>query len=543
MEWRLAERCKTLNCCVCCGMPFASVGKDTKWSQVMSRFESVYAECCPRAGGCFDTLQEAHLMHKVQRDEGRWCLDDDTIDPESPDGLRGGDGEDTDEEEEEGAIQATPNSEGLWERMKTIDIDEIIGNLAENLVSDEKCGYKALYRDFTEEAEEEDYWASFYEEVVPACVRCNTLMTLESRGTELLIALGALDKNWFNPRQRSRSAKLRKYRYGMLIRKSVERARARLTPSDLVPDTALVQLMQTVFLALAANLACAAGEEDEADHFRRVGVSRLYNSAVMWVLCRIRWSDAFQTPFCHWHIHYAENMPLAQKRSFHQWLFGGHQFTWRSGTPSAARLNYLVEYIFQPAFLDLLQSRPNVRPGDAFSKTPTVWQLMRVCVGRLRQKSESPASLSCGVQFFFPPAEFGAWAAGVARVNTPTLDIGTWVQTFGPHVALRRMVACAVFNMPVRCAGLLLKEISGSEADAADCTTLLSEYQSFMIKHYEKVAQVCVCNLPSLTRAAFNLNDCEPPGLEDYRRIINEASTYDRVWEMNPVRRRAQGSV
>ena len=586
VEWRLRQRAETMNTCTCCGMPFASIGRGGAWADLLNKFEDVYAQQCPRAGGCFDSMQEAHLMHGMQREEGASCMDDHFFSPDWPNGFGGkgmqrrrapaaaaggggaaeqgeaaqvveeGEADDAEAEEarrqeeeaearrqEEEAeagpvtrararrragqggaaggvgmflqVDAVPNAQGVWNRMQPINIDRMLRRLARVMVADSQSGAERLYRDFIDTADNNDYWPEIYDVTFPACVRCNTLMTMIQRSTNLMVALKALDKDWFKTGQASRSLAVRKYRYGLLIRKSVKQAEQVIGQVDErlsrqggaddglqpVQPSALVQLMQSVFLAMAAATACSGTGEDEADHFRYAGIRSLYNSAVMWVLCRIRWSSAFRTPFHRWHIHYAENMPLAQKRCWHRWLFGGHEPAQLGPGKriTSAGIGHMLHDVFQPAFLALMRD-DDAAAARPFERAPSIWQLMYLCVGNVRAlvfQGGAFVPLEADTARFFPHREYPQWISDRGYQNAARLDTGAWVDALGPHVAFRRMVVCAVFRLPSACATLLLEKIREQDGDAAGAGAgagagaaaddLLQRYQEFMFRHYQKM--------------------------------------------------------
>eukprot|EP00961_Rhodomonas_salina_P276947 3742622-Rhodomonas_salina.1 len=90
------------------------------------------------------------------------------------------------------------------------------------------------------------------------------MMTLEKHSHDVMKAYNLLADNWFDSKQRSKSIKLKNMYYRLLIRKSLDKARASFLEGDelgdstqLLGDVALVVFFQVFFLAIAANLACA----------------------------------------------------------------------------------------------------------------------------------------------------------------------------------------------------------------------------------------------------------------------------------------------
>jgi hypothetical protein len=617
VEWRVEERAETMNTCLCCGMPFHSIGRDGKWPRVLAAFEDVYARRCPRGGGCFDLLQDAHLMHRLQRDEGAACMDDDFFRPEWPDGEHGDGapglrkkkkapvqaGEEDDEDEDDngeepvanrtrsrrqaaggqggapggqggapggqggapdgqggapaaGVVNAVPNSSDAYDRMRVIELEDLLAPLGTLMKEDADRGVSSKFQRFVRPEEHDEYWPEIYAVTFPACVRCNTLMTMIRRNTDLLVALRAIEPGWFDAANRPRSNAVRRYRYGLLIRKSVKKAqnvlRAAEVPvdhdqadahMDPVQDAALVQLVQTVFLAMSALTALAGKGEDEADHFRCAGICRVYISAVMWVLCRIRWSSGFRTPFVQWHVHYAENMPLAQRRSFLQWFFGDHDpVPLAPGAPiSGTGVYELLQRCLIPALFVATHDDPNAQ-RQRFEMNPSVWQLMYVCTPDVRPTTFNGHTLSRQLEArdikFLPVRGYAPWARSKGRANSQRLDVGVWVDAFGPRVALRRMVACAVFYMPEACAALLLHAIenngevpdwatSDDPAPPADFD-LLGEYEAFMIKHYKEVNRLCRTQLRG-RRAPDGAGPGEDADFDGCGDEMRAATAFDRV--------------
>ena len=435
----------------------------------MASFESTFVKEFPQAASCFDTLQDAHLMHKIQREEGAKCMD---VTEESLKQARekhkkkkkkeseAAEDEDLDVEPEE-YTDAQSNDEGLYDRMGYIDIMPMLQKLREGMDADEFEYTELESKTIFSSAEEgESYWPQFYKETVPACMRCNTLMTMARKTTELLMAFGALDEQWYDTSQVSLSTKLRKLKYALLIKKSVEKAQEFLgfPLGRRVSNDALVALFQTVLLALAANAACVPIPRNKGsaphEYFRLAGIRRLYNSACMWCLCRIRWQAVFRLPFVEWHLHYAERLPMATTRSWHECVFGaGRMLTVPRGRKRVQlpELERMIEDVFAPAFVRLME-----QPDGAHY--PSLWQLLAASQGERQPRIIPPLELPQG--YFFPPPEYAPWLQTKALQGGTKLDIGSWVKVFGKFQVFRRMAYCAVFLMPQACADSLLKMLA-----------------------------------------------------------------------------------
>eukprot|EP00961_Rhodomonas_salina_P296162 3936105-Rhodomonas_salina.8 len=113
VDWRIQDCALTLNTCTCCGLPFTSEGVWSRWTGVLNDFDSTFVRTYAGARTAFQTVQQAHLMHKMQRKEGQKCMLLDETKPdgpyqEQPGAVGGGgagddegDGEDGDDEEED----------------------------------------------------------------------------------------------------------------------------------------------------------------------------------------------------------------------------------------------------------------------------------------------------------------------------------------------------------------------------------------------------------------------------------------------------------
>eukprot|EP00961_Rhodomonas_salina_P118879 1599952-Rhodomonas_salina.1 len=86
--------------------------------------------------------------------------------------------------------------------MGYIDITPVLQKLREGM-DDDDLEYTELESKtiFSSAEEGESYWPQFYKQTVPACMRCNTLMTMARKTTELLMAFGALDEQWYDTSQ------------------------------------------------------------------------------------------------------------------------------------------------------------------------------------------------------------------------------------------------------------------------------------------------------------------------------------------------------
>jgi hypothetical protein len=265
-----------------------------------------------------------------------------------------------------------------------------------------------------------------------------------------------------------------------------------------------------------------------------MGICRLYLSAVMWVLCRIRWSRAFRVPFVYWHVHYAENMPLAQRRSFNEWFFCGHFSL--GDVITRAEVSHMLHSCLVPALVAVMDDN-----GQRFESTPSVWQLMYLCISDMRDGTFLHGSISrqltAADRIFFPLLGYAQWARDRGRSNCRRLDVGAWVDAFGERVALRRMVQCAVFHMPRACAALLLHAIAhdgavpawagNADPQAPADYDLLAAYEDFMLKHYWAVYQLGYDHLRGRRRepaAGVTLADFTACAVQ-----MSDASAFDRV--------------
>ena len=452
-------------------------------------------------------------------------------------------------------VPAVANAAGLYQRMTPINLEGMLSRFAEVLKGDAACAVAERFRHFIAPEENNSYWPEIYDVTFPACVRCNTLMTMVRKSTELMKALRAIGDDWYDLDQLPKSHAIRRYRYGLLVRKSVKHAqnvfRGHLVPvtgdaprdnMEPVQDAALVQLVQTVFLAMSAMIACAGKGEDEADHFRYAGIRRLYLSAVMWVLCRMRWSSAFRTPFVHWHIHYVENMPLAQRRSFHAWLFCGHEPVQLAPGASVSETGVyrMLHRCLVPALVAVMDD-DFARQRLRFEAVPSMWQLMYLCTPDVCPNTFHAHTLSRQVtdedRKFLPMRGYAAWARSQGLANSQRLDVGVWVDAFGSHVALRRMVVCAVFHMPTVCAALLLQAIKDDGTVPAWATgdnpappagfDLLEEYEAFMLLHYRKVYRLSLENLRG--RRQQVLAQVDENDFNNCADAMRAATAYDRI--------------
>eukprot|EP00961_Rhodomonas_salina_P031458 423631-Rhodomonas_salina.2 len=82
-----------------------------------------------------------------------------------------------------------------------------------------------------------------------------------------------------------------------------------------IGDVALGVFIQLYILATAAAVACHPKCHPPSitvhDLFCLYAVRRLYNSALLWALCRLCCGAVFNIPFCEWHVHYTESMQQA----------------------------------------------------------------------------------------------------------------------------------------------------------------------------------------------------------------------------------------
>jgi hypothetical protein len=540
------------------------MGKNGYWKDTMCLFEDKYVEAYPRGAGCFDGMQEAHLMHKLQRSIGVKCMRD-NIDTSKGNGPQGdgmghskpktgkSSGEDEEEseeeedeaeeyeeaeedeaeeeeedeaeaeedeaeeaeeaeedEEEEGVVHAVDNSDEVWDRIEPLNIDTVLNSLKTCIKKDEETNASFLYKDFDDNRDHVGHSKEPYKQTFPACTRCNTLMTNVQKTTYLMITLGALEPTWFDNGRRSWSHRIRNYRYLLFMRKTVQQARDSTEDDDgesVFKDYELIELFQLLILCLASMTACAPTKDNAHEHFRLAGIRRLYVSAFMWSLCRIRWSRAFTIPFYAWHIFYAENMMLLQKCSWYQSVFDScEQIQIKKSDKRISRRNLtrFIENSFVPAMLRCMDD----------SVKPSIWQLMYVCAenaNKERLERMGYEILKAPHMYFFPHRYFHGWVRQIATVNIQRLDIDTWVGVLGKFIMLKRMVQNCVFNMPVICSHKLFERVAMpvnnsaniDGADAADelldngyvpeikegCidSNILDMYQRFMVQYFSQI--------------------------------------------------------
>lgn len=485
MEANLELRAGTLNSCACCGLLFTSEGGGGNYAQLLDAFEGAFVESNRSAFSCLDRVQGAHLLHRLQRVEGWNCF---AHEPEQEEGGgeggEEGDEEGDDEGDEEGgdedAVEAEPNFD--YETMSHLSLDKVLRRLVEVMEEDKNGEEAKKYAQFEDEEEPENLWSSVNEVVVPACIRCNTLMTLQQKTTDILVALGGLESEWYDSAQRKHSNKLRRRRYALLIRKSVEKAEEtiRNTGHDLVgegtiPREALVTLTQLLFLSMAASVACvpSRGKLESLqpfEHFRMAGIRRLYLSSVMWTLCRIRWPRAMEAvSFLDWHINYAEHMPFTQRRSWHKWLFADNKLVRIPvGKKRVDRgaLHHMLSSVLEPALVNLMQ---DVDEFD-IKKMPTLWQMMKAAIPDYVSRYDTEFvrfMMPTNALRVFPPHGYFDAVRDLAIRNTPRLNVDSWARAFGKYLLFRRMVTTAVFHMSHRCAVTLLEGLGAIEGNVA----------------------------------------------------------------------------
>jgi hypothetical protein len=444
-------RARSVNSCTCCGLPFAAAGVHGRWSAALDEVESEFAKA--RNGhSCFDMPQDTHFMHKLQRTVGRNCYDGDYDFPAAADG----------------AIVT-------WDGIRVAHVMRIVSRLGEVMKQDLDDNSADNFRFFdpVDTLKAQKRCDAFYDTTVPACVRCNTLMTLEQRTTDILIAHKALVPEWCNVADRKGSNRERRNAYAYFVRKCAIAAKHTLRAVDARLDTGServlqedrVALVQVVILSIAACLRCVPshGKDEslrEHEHFRATAVRRFYLSAVMWTMCRIRWASAFHdVGLADWHCNYTESMPLTQMRSWHRWLFGSHQLVrlekGRLRASYAVVVN-MMRAVYVPAMLALMTD------SDELEKQPSIWQLMYVCCGRRPNEAlESEARL------FFPPPGYGESLYECAMRDIMSLDAERWIQVFGKYIYLRRMAPCVVFSMPRDCALRFFTSVTANAGEIA----------------------------------------------------------------------------
>lgn len=593
VEYDLVNRAKSINSCVCCGMPFAECFGTGEINMLLLEYQESIRTNVNRNAVVYDSMQKAHLLHKLQRESGRNSIDREWVQAQNEmriaeagqsqywdePGLdlkfgkmfigvmktrsrrreevaaqeaaereqeraqnRGSERNQPEENEYEERDEDDDGREGIeaidgWEEhlanSAILPIESMLRKLFTVLESDRNNNLYERFGKIEPADERNKIFDRIYDEIIPTCTRCNTLMTMNARTTELLMAMGALPENWYNSNLRSRSIKKRNYQYGKYIAKvhqHVDRAlrnnfRQLFDPAvggdNAIELDGLVLVIQAFFLAICANnhmvyfLLGGKSRDKIIEHegFRYAGVQRVYCSFLMFILCVLRFPKSFQnTSFCEFHINYAEAMPLFQYRKWIHWFLGDSELhTFFHNNPVVTRDSaMLVAKCLSVALIDLMDD-PELNPDitqidDAVKmRLPTLWNICYIIMHnsemlpntyrQLRNNRHIAAKYLPGkYTVTFPPWTLQGIRERDIALASPSVDIESWINCFenrqtGKYFVLKRMLITAVFDMHEESALILLRALGGNRNANAP---LHFRYVSFLKHYYEHLLKFSV---------------------------------------------------
>jgi hypothetical protein len=478
-------------------MPFATAMSNSNYACVLNKVQDCVLEMIHTEDDfcIYGDMQQAHLMHKLQREEGRSAVlrptfvppevKDDaketgrgtgtgTHEPVKEEDYNVEDNLETDKENTEGVPAETLIPEADLQPLALESLFLGLTTLLKKDWNDDKRKQLRQYDDANtngnnvEEFNEvrESFFYSRYDETIPACVRCNTLMTMNARTTELMIANSGLQADWFDNEKRKDSYRLRKQAYKRFIKKCFDHLvkenndggghehRVPICPENgydlldrdkidmAVERHAVVYFIQSFFLAMCAHMTVTFVQHNANvkaktglqlhELWRFKGIARVYSSLVMHSLNLIRFRAALHNiQFVQWHIHFAEVMPMFEGREWEEWFFGKSLNALREEIypygehrlPITGSIN-LCRYMCN-AYLDLILPEDNGDPR----LIQNIWQVVSSWIKDGKHKPLNPpvAKLSPDAARVFAHPDSLNDLAMAFQQGGATLNIDSWI--------------------------------------------------------------------------------------------------------------------